>query len=316
MINQKYNNIFTPSITNEIQDNLVEFFDWYLLERGNYFNATLGETSPYSADYSQLSLSSSSSFDAGQAWEGHRKNWVWQSGISPSGITPPIVGTDSSRPGVSGVYVDDVFYPSNTTGAYAHHVDYFNGRVVFDSPISTTSKVQVEHSYKYINVIYASSLPWFREIRKNSLRKTLNEQIKTPPEMQAQLPLIAVEVGPRRTFKPYMMGGVHNWMYTDILFHCIAEDDITRNKLVDFVSLRSDHKIDMFSTSGILADNVFPIDYRGSPNPNAMTFPEMVTNYPLGQVRIENASLNSIDILNTDLFGSVVTLSTEVILKH
>ena len=148
-----FTSVHQHTTSNDIQDNLIEFFDWSLLEKGNYFNSTLGELSPDSQDYSKLRLSKNENFTAGQAWEGFRENWVWQSGVNaPSGYHDPIVGSDNLNPGISGVWVDDTFYPSDTTGDYAHHVDYFNGRVIFDSAIPTGSKVQAEHSYKYINL--------------------------------------------------------------------------------------------------------------------------------------------------------------------
>ena len=96
-----------------------------------------------------------SRFSSGQAWEGFRKNWIWQSGVTYS--PNPLVGDDDSNPGVSGVYVNDSYYSASTVGAYAHYIDHFNGRVVFDSPIPTGSKVQAEFSYKWVNVVYANS---------------------------------------------------------------------------------------------------------------------------------------------------------------
>ena len=54
-----FNNIFDATLGNELQDNLVEFLDWGLMEKGNYFNVTKGETGPNGYDYSLLQLSSS-----------------------------------------------------------------------------------------------------------------------------------------------------------------------------------------------------------------------------------------------------------------
>ena len=151
-----FDSVFDATLNNELQDNIVEFLDWALLEKGNYFNVDLGETSPNGHDYSRLRLSSDDNFTAGQVWEGFRENWVWQSGVSYS--PAPIVGADNINPGISGVYVDSTFYPSDTTGIYAHYIDYYNGRVVFDAAIPTGTTVQTEYSYKWINVIYALSL--------------------------------------------------------------------------------------------------------------------------------------------------------------
>ena len=49
-----FTNIFDATVGNELQDNLVEFMDWGLMEKGNYFNVTKGETGPNGYDYSLL----------------------------------------------------------------------------------------------------------------------------------------------------------------------------------------------------------------------------------------------------------------------
>ena len=72
-------------------------------------------------------------------------------------INKILVGTNNTKPGISGVYVDGAFKPSTITGTYAHHVDYFDGRVVFDTAIPTGSVVQAEFSYKWINVLFANN---------------------------------------------------------------------------------------------------------------------------------------------------------------
>ncbi len=173
-----FDNVFRTGLNNEIQDSLVEYFDFGLLEKGNYFNVTLGETDYYGNDYSKLTLSDNPNFSKGEAWEGFRKNWVWQSGVTH---TPsPLVSTNDQIPGVSGVYVDGTFYPSDTTGAYAHQIDHFNGRVVFDTPIDKDSLVQAEFSYKYMNIIYANSLPWLREVRTSTLDVSKRDSVSVP----------------------------------------------------------------------------------------------------------------------------------------
>ena len=162
-----FNSVFDTTLYNELQDNVVEFLEWSLLQKGNYFNVTLNEENNNGDDYSRLRLSSSTNYASGQAWEGFRSNWVWQSGISYN--PPPLVGHDTANPGISGIYVDDIFYSTSTSGEYAHKIDYYNGRVIFDDPIPTGSKIQAEYSYKYINVLYANRLPWITELQSKSL---------------------------------------------------------------------------------------------------------------------------------------------------
>ena len=311
-----FNSVKDATLNNEIQDNLIEFFDWALLKKGNYFNVSVGETSPDGYDYSQLRLSSNENYTTGTCWEGVRSNWVWQSGVSYS--PTPLVGTNNAKPGVSGVYVDDTFYPTTTTGAYAHHVDYFNGRVVFDSPIPTGSKVQVEHSYKWINVVYANSVPWLREIQYRSydvngeFLQPSKGKWDIPPEARLQLPAIAVEIVPRRNITGFQLGG-GSYVNTDVLFHCIAEDEITRNKLVDIVSLQNEKTFYAFNSNLVASSGDFPLDYRGTPVSGALNFEELVLKHYGPDIRLKNSSVQWMEVINSNFCAGTVKLTAEVI---
>ena len=311
-----FNSVKDATLNNEIQDNLIEFFDWALLKKGNYFNVSVGETSPDGYDYSQLRLSSNENYTTGTCWEGVRSNWVWQSGVSYS--PTPLVGTNNAKPGVSGVYVDDTFYPTTTTGAYAHHVDYFNGRVVFDSPIPTGSKVQVEHSYMWINVVYANSVPWLREIQYRSydvngeFLQPSKGKWDIPPEARLQLPAIAVEIVPRRNITGFQLGG-GSYVNTDVLFHCIAEDEITRNKLVDIVSLQNEKTFYAFNSNLVASSGDFPLDYRGTPVSGALNFEELVLKHYGPDIRLKNSSVQGMEVINSNFCAGTVKLTAEVI---
>jgi hypothetical protein len=306
-----FTNVFSSTITNDIQDSLIEYFDWSLLEKGNYFNVSLGETIDGN-DYSILKISNNANYAPGAAWESFRKNWVWQSGVnySPS----PVVGFDVSKPGVSGVYVNDIFYSSDTSGQYSHYIDYYHGRVIFNSPIPTGSKVQVEHSYKWINVDYSNSVPWLREIQQNTL--TPGDFLKNkdlwnlPPESRIQLPIIAIEMVPTRSFEGYQLGG-GQWIRTDVLFHCIAEDDITRNKLIDIVSLQNDGTINLFNSNLIYQNNDFPLDYRGCPVSGAKRYPDLINLYNGGRCRLINGNVSKMEALNSNVYGGIVRFTVE-----
>tara|TARA_B100002019_G_scaffold261049_1_gene247542 strand:+ start:781 stop:1755 length:975 start_codon:yes stop_codon:yes gene_type:complete len=311
--------VFEYTLNNDIQDGLLEYFDWALLDIGNYFNSTLGETGPNGEDYSKLRSSSNDQYANGQVWEGFRKNWVWQSGVDYS--PAPLVGTNNTKPGVSGVYVDDNFYPNTTTGDYAHTIDHFNGRVIFDTAIPTGSKVQAEHSYKWINVVYANAVPWLREIQTNTTEPTSSffnrdkGSWDIPPESRLQLPAIAIEVVASRRFKAYALGG-GQWVYTDVIFHCLAEDEITRNKLVDIVSMQSDKNIPLFNSNKINASGDYPLDYQGVPVSGALRYPELVEKHPEGRIRLTNAIVQDMVSVDSDIFGGIVRFTTEGIKKN
>ncbi len=309
-----FGDIFSYTLNNDIQDGLIEYFDWGLLDKGNYFNVTLDELSPEGQDYSRLRSSSSPQYLDGQVWEGFRKNWVWQSGINynPS----PIVGQNNSKPGISGVYVDNVFYPSDTTGQYSHFVDYKNGSIVFENPLPTGSKVQAEYSYKWINVVYANDVPWLKEVQIDTQHPNSHFYDKNkgnwdiPPESRLQLPAIAIEVVPTRNFKGYQLGG-GQIVYTDVLFHCIAEDEVTRNKLVDIVSLQNNKTIYLYDSNAINHNNDYPIDYRGVPVSGALQYPELVGSYLGGRLFFKDSTVQDMNLIDSNLFGGVVRITTE-----
>ena len=314
-----FNNVRDATVNNLLQDNLIEYFDYALLDKGNYFNVTKGEVAYNGQDYSRLRPGSDDAYVSGQVWEGFRGNWVWQSGISPSGQDSPIVGEDPNYPGISGVYIDDVFEPISGVGMYAHHIDYFNGQVVFDNPIPTGSVVQAEFSYKYINVVYANNIPWLREVQTRTLYPTSEFLDPTkgkwnlPPEARLQLPAIAIEVVPQRKYKGYQLGG-GQFVYTDVLFHCIAEDEYTRNSLVDMVSMQNDKNIYAFDMNDISNSGDFPIDYRGMPLPSALVYPELVERYSGGsKYRITKTVVSDMIMLKSDVFGGVVRSTVELI---
>jgi len=311
-----FDSVFDTTLNNELQDNIVEFLEWSLLEKGNYMNVSLGELSPDGLDYSKLRISSNSSFPSGKAWEGFRQNWVWQSGVSYN--PPPIVGSNSAIPGISGVYVNNVFYPSNTSGTYSHKVDYFNGRIIFNNSIPTNSIVRAEYSYRYINVVYANSLPWLAEIQYSSLNlgedfNTVNKgKYDIPTEARVQLPAIAVEIVPRRTLRGYQLGG-GQWVDTDILFHCLAEDEYTRNKLVDIISLQNDKTIYMFNSNDIARSGAFPLDYHGFPVSGALRYPDLVENYYRGSLRLKNSNVQNMKLVNSNFYAGIVRMTLETI---
>ncbi len=311
-----FNSVFEATLNNDIQDGLIEYFDWALLEKGNYFNVTKGELAPNGQDYSRLRLSSNDNFTKGKVWEGFRKNWVWQSGITYS--PTPVVGSDHSKPGISGIYINDQFYSTSTTGTYSYNVDYYNGRIIFNNAIPTGSKVQAEYSYKWINVVYPHVIPWLREVQVNTIQPDSNflTQDKTkfnlPPEGRLQLPAIAIELVPTRTFKGFQLGG-GQWVNTDVIFHCIAEDEPTRNKLIDIVSLQNDKNIYLFDSNKLNTYNKFPIDYRGTPVSGALRYPDIIDQYNGGLLRLKNTTVDQMVTINSDIYGGIVRMTTEVI---
>lgn len=311
-----FDSVHDYALSNNIQDSLVEYWDYALLEKGNYFNVDKDELAPNGQDMSRLRLSSNDAFVSGQVWEGFRSNWVWQSGVSGVGIPAPLVGTDPNFPGITGIFVNDTFEPTSGVGQYAHKIDYFHGRVIFDSPIPTGSKVQVAYSYKWINIVYANNVPWLKEIQSRTDKPTSRFYDTStgawdlPPESRLQLPAIAIEVVPMRKFRGYQLGG-GQFVYTDVLFHCIAEDETTRNKLTDIVSLQNDKCVYSIDGDTLDASGLFPLDQGGTPVPSALRYPELIQTYNSGKFRVQDAKVEDMRMISPELFGGIVRFTTE-----
>ncbi len=306
------------TLVNDIKENVISFFDWGLLKKDNYINVSIPSSGIYGGNEHQLRLVDDPRYTAGQVWEGFRSNWVWESGIT-STDGAPLVGSDNANPGVSGVYVNDTFYPNTTAGVFAHHVNHPLGRVVFDSAIDTSSVVTCEYSYKYVNVTESNGLPWFKELHRRSERVD-NSQFTTTSgdwsqlsQNRYQLPAIGIEVANTRSVKGYQLGGGSSYVYTDVLFHCIGEDSYMRDSLIDIVSLQNDKVFHMFDLNAIADADAFPLDHRGVPASGALRFPDLTTNYKFKALRFLDMKFDSIYTLNPNLFVGTVKCTTELI---
>ena len=340
----KVNNIGDSTISTIIQDNLVEFFDWGMLDAGGFSNVDIPSSGFYGDNRHKLRSVKDPNYTDGQVWEGFRSNWVWQSGLSctqqPNTMTvlrrnPSAPASTRSLPGVSGVFVGNVFQPTSGVGSYQHHIDYPRGRVIFDSAISTSSEVKAEYSYKEINVVRANS-DFFREIQYDTLDGAEGFNFAGSGSYsqlagnRLQLPAVAVEVLSGRDLDPYALGGQH-YINTDVLFHVLAEDDYSRDQLLDIISLQDEKSIYLFDSDRIGRSGVFPLDYRGSTTStdkdgnfvNSLMYPTLVDSsgnggYRYGGIQegmltFKNAKVQKSDSFGPNLYHGVVRLTTEVI---
>ena len=130
--------------------------------------------------------------------------------------------------------------------------------------------------------------------------------------MRIQLPAIAVEIVPRRTYKGYQLGG-GQYVYTDVLFHCLAEDAYTRNSLLDMVSYQNDKKIHLFSSKSIATNSAFPIDYRGVPVTGALRYPDLVNTYKDGHAKFLDFTVQGMEMVNSNFSAGIARTTTESI---
>ena len=133
-----------------------------------------------------------------------------------------------------------------------------------------------------------------------------------PAESRIQLPAIAVEIVPKRTLKGYQLGG-GQFVDTDVLFHCLAEDEFTRNQLVDIVSLQNEKTVWMFDSNKIANSGDFPLDYLGVPVSGALRYPDLLHKYYKGKMRFKNSNVQNMELINSNFYAGIVRMTVETI---
>ncbi len=302
-----------PSISEMLSDNLVDYIDWGFIDKGAYFNVRIPQSGAWGGDQSRLRMVSDPRYTSGTVWEAFRANWVWQSGTSQP--EQPI--------SISGVFVNGAFMPSNSGQFY---IDYPNGRIVFNTPVSSSAIVRCEYSYKWINVYEANEVPWFREIQYRSLRVddiTFNQTGSgnwwALSDRRIQLPAVVVEMG-GHNFRGYALGGGH-WIKKTVVYHVLAEDASMTQRISDNLSNQEDKTIYLYNSKLLAESGTYPLTHRGSLAEGAKTYPQLVEPVEQGGFRKNKAYLmgntaGSMDTINRGLFHIPVRLYAETVLTN
>ena len=320
------------SISTNLLNGIIDFYQWALLSIGGFQNINIPTAGFSGGNRHSLYPVKDPNYTDGQVWAGFRSDWVWETGIPTDNINQQPIR-------VSGIFVDNTFNPVTPykdrevhSGTSKGYVDYPGGRIVLDNAIATTSTVSCEFSHRYASVISADT-PWYRELQFNSYNVEDDDygafgtgNWSQLSETRRHLPLIAVEIVPRRTFKGYQLGG-GQWIYQDVLFHVLAENALDRNQLVDVVSLQNDKTIWIPHYGVIQESSKFPVnlDFRGSPQPSSIMYPDLVgptadktEPKPKGGFRhrkvfITDTKVQEIGEINTHLFGAVIRSTFEIV---
>jgi len=306
----KFNNVTQIGqslLMSQLESNLKTYLDWAFLAVGGFSNAETPASGAYGGTFDRLRPVQDLNYTNGQVWEGPRKDWVWETGVEYT----------SQPTNISGVYIGGTLYGTGDA-TYGHHYNYPLGRVVFDSAISTNSTVQLEHSYRNVQVYIADQAPWWDELQYDSFRvddSTLlnagsgNWQILG--NHRVQMPAVVVEAVPRRTFKPYEMGNVGQYVYQDVLFHILAESRWFRNNLVDTLSLQPDRTLWMFDVN--TATGLYPLDFRGMRVTNPTMYPDLLTIHPYKKVRYYNTVVSEMATRSSRLYEGTVRVTFEIV---
>lgn len=298
------------TISNILLDNFINFYDWGFVDRGSFYNISIPQSGLYGGDRHKLRKSDDPRYTSGKVWEGYRKNWVWESGID---------GTTQQPITISGVFVDGDFYATgNTTKPF--YVDYPNGRVIFDDAQSSSANVQIEYSHKWVDVVPAEGISWFRQIQSRSFRNESGFHVENSGgwavlgQSRVQLPALAVEVIPPRSLEGYQLGGGQN-VNNEIIFHVITENHWECANIMDSVLYQNDRNIHLYDPTKVGMSGASPFNYRNELRTHAIPsglYPNLVDNFYWRKCWINSSKSNDITQMTPDLYIGSVRCSTEV----
>jgi len=300
-------------LSNQLEYNLKAYVDYMLLGMGGWQNIERPTSGAYGGDFSILRLVNDPSYTEGTVWETARKDWVYETGVVSYPTSAPI--------SISGIYINGTLYQTGDA-TYGHHYNYPLGRVVFDSPVSISSVVTLNYSFRDVQVYLADNAPWWDEIQYDSYRVDDDTYSVSNSGAWAvlsnhrvQLPAIVIEILPNRNMKPYQLGDTSQILKQSVAFHILAESRWWRNQLMDIVSLHKDNQIWLLDYNTMANSGSYPLDYRGM-KINNNTYDSLVntSQYRYALCRVADTDIQESLSPNPRLYTAMVRGDFEIVI--
>lgn len=306
-------NIGSTMFLNELENNYKSFLDWGFLNIGGFTNVEKPTQNISSFNLHVLKTTTDNNNLKNRVWQAPRKDWVHESGIVFSGVSPI---------NVSGVYVNNTLYPAPTgSGSLTYSINYPEGKILFNSMVAASSLVEVEYSYKNIQVYKMEEFPYWKEIQYRSLENKTGMSLSDKgdfainSENRVQLPAVVIESVARSESKPFRLGDKSLIIEQDILLHILSDNPRDKNNIVDILRLQEDREIWLYNTNEVIKSGLYSLNYNGSKNITGQNYYNIVNNENLRwlKCRITDVSISEINFVNIRMYGSVVRVSNEII---
>lgn len=297
------NDIGQHNIISSIEDNLKSFLDWGFLNIGGFIDINIPENGSTGPAFAKVMNDPSNNTNT--VWETERKDWVYESGV---------VHKDRSPINISGIYLNNTFLqgPSGS-GAYTYSLNYPLGRITFNNPVSPSSKVCLNYSYKYVQVYKANESIWWKELQNNTYYKN-NPDYNISSNHRIQLPAIIVETIARTVLTPYELGTAENVVKQDVLLHVFTENPVQRNSIMDILLLQKDKTLYLNNITKMIKNNVNNLDYKGQPNNNRLNYDQLQNNsaYFLKKCYINNCYTSEMNAFSSSLYNAIIRWTLEI----
>lgn len=306
---QHVKNINEKQAISLLEDNLKSFLDYSFLQIGGFINVENAASGLYGNSFSKMSVAYDPVRSSGTVWETPRKDWVYETGILHEGRSPiPI----------SGIYVNNSFVPAptgNTGNQY--YIDYNNGNIIFSSPKPSTTNININYSYRNIQIYKANESSWWTEFQRYHYDSTnlnkINSNIKIGNH-KIQLPCIIIETTARTSQEPYELGNTKNIINQDILLYIYTENLIQRNNIIDILILQKDNQTYLYNLNKIIKEQKWPLNSNGSINSNGLSYSQIMSNisYLLNTYYISNAVISELGSISSALHFGIIRWSLKI----
>lgn len=301
-IGQKYN-------ISILEDNIKSFLDWGFLNIGGFINVSIPSSGIVGGNFHQCRPVAEPGSLANRVWEAPRKDWVHESGVSFSGMNPTAI---------SGIYLNNTFLPGPTGNAtYSYYLDYPNGRINFNKSVSSTSRVELEYSYRYVQTYKANETVWWKELQTETYNPSTfknNPDYSITSNHRVQTPAIIIETVARTVLTPYELGTTQNIITQDVLLHIFTENPAQRNSLVEILIEQKDKSLNLYNINKVVKNNFNSLNYRGEINPSGLNYNQLSNdlNYIIKRAFIKKAELAELNTFTNSLYNAILRWSVEI----
>ena len=313
-INEKFTGVSTINdnmLISQLENNMKSFLDWGFVNIGGFINVIKPEANLYDNTPYQLIVVEDPNYTNGQIWQSTRKDWIWESGIVHNGYSPV---------SISGVVINGTNYALDNT-TYKYYVDYNLSRIVFNSAIPTNSALSMNYSYRWVQVYKFDDANWWQEIQYNTDANKLHFENMNAGDFtmfsmnRIQLPAIIIETVPRSMSRPYRLGDKSLIVEQDLLLHVLAANRAERNNLIDIIRIQQDKVIWAYDTNKVVNNEVFPLSFNGSLNPNRKQYSELIrdVNYQWKTCMLQNIVISEVESFSQALSEATIRLTAEII---
>ena len=297
-----------PAIAS-LEDNIKGFLDWGFLNIGGFINVHRPTTDINGGGSHILKPVSDPTTIANSIWATPKKDWICESGVTHQ---------DNSPIPISGIYINNAFIPGPTGNAtHPYRINYPLGQIIFQSGKSPTSNIQLDYSYRYVQVYKANEATWWKEVQNIAYNPNgvhANGDLNIMASHSVQLPAIVVETIARTHQAPYQLGTTENIITQDLLLHIFTQNPMQRNTLANTLILQKDKELYLYNINKVIEDGVYLLNHRGEKNASGLNYGQIINTpqYQSNVFYVENAVISEFNQVTSSLSNAIVRWSITI----